>query len=655
MRMILTASIFIMLGFIGVKSVHAYDISEYFLHTDVKHLAFSPNGDQLAVYKQEHYNGILTDGKVEFISTRTGEPKGYFFIVNKDVQWIEYIDNNHIAVFSRAYFGVVRNGFRQKRRVSDVIEVYDLDGNFIQTMFDETPFIFDPEPPIINIIAQDNSNNSFLALYKNGEGAARLMRFGKNISPPQLIVSGNRSTLSWYLDDTNTPYLRVDQGEENFITKYYEPSVGLKNKWQHVYSGNAVNDIFNVVTKPRDDEAFYVVQNSNDYDKVSLFRLPIGSTTSAELVYQNPVFDLAGAKAFGPNKRLYYAWWWDQGVKRHWFDEELKVKADAVSKKLKKSINWHIVEVNPDETVWMIHHQGPESPPATSMYNLETGVLTPVIYSNREIQTERIAKTTLLEFTSVEGFPLYAYFTSALVNPSEVLPDTKLLVIPPRQPGKVDYYDWDPIVMYFAGQGFNVLRPQPRGSEGKGRMIEEAGNREIGGLVQSDIRKAVDAAETEGLIFKDTPRYMFGFGLGGYAVLQEMTSRKDSFTCGVAVNAPSDLLLTLQQFRRDSSKENYQYYVWRNWLGDPEIDKTKLRNRSPIHRADQLKNPLMLIHAYDNAVISVDQSERFYKKAKQAGGPVRLVRFDRMGHDKISDDRMFDILSAADIFLKACD
>ncbi len=655
MRMIILTSIVLMLGFLSVRSTQAHDISEFFLHTDVKHLAFSPDGKQLAVYRQEHYNGILTDGKIEFLSAETGRATGHFFLDNKDVQWIEYVDNRHIAVFSRAYFGIVSNGFRQKRRVSDVVEIYDLSGNFVQTVFDETPFIDDPEPPIINILAQDPAKQSFLALFKNGGSAARLMRFGMKISPPEVVLTGNKSTLSWYLDDANMPYLRMDEGEEKFITKYFEPQKGLKNKWEHVYSGNAVNNIFNVVAKPRDEDAFYVVQNSNDFDRVSLFRLPIGQTVNAELVYQHPVYDLAGAKAFGPNKRLYYAWWWDGGVKRHWFDEQLELKARALELQLGNAFNWHIVDVNPDESVWVINHQGPESPPATSMYNLETGVLTQIIKTERQIETDRIAQTTLVDYTSVDGVSLRAFYTTGVQNPSAVLPDEKLLVIPPRRPGKVDYLDWDPVVMYFAGQGFSVLRPQPRGSEGKGRLLEEEGNREIGGLVQSDIRRAVKAVQEKGMVSDSTPKYLFGFGLGGYAVLQEMTTKTDEFTCGVAVNAPSDLLGTLQNFDRRNSKYNYQYYVWQAWLGNPDFDREKLISRSPVHRADQLKHPLMLIHAYDNDVVSVQQAEAFYRKAKSNGKPIRLVRFDRMGHDNISDNRMFDVLSAADTFLKVCD
>lgn len=654
MRMILLTSIILMLGLLGVRSTHAHDISEFFLHTDVKHLAFSPNGEQLAVYRQEHYNGILTDGKIEFLSAETGAATGFFFLNNKDVQWIEYVDERHIAVFSRAYFGIVSNGFRQKRRVSDVIEIYDLSGNFIQTVFDETPFIDDPEPPVIDILAQDPKDNTFLTLYKNGDGAARLMRFGRNVSPPVPILSGNKSTLAWLLDETMAPYLRIDRGEEDFITKYYEPSDGTRNRWRHVYSGNAVNDVFSVVAKPLDDNAFYVVQNSNEYDKVALFRLPIDATTNAELFYQHPEYDLAGAKAFGLRNRLYYAWWWDSGVKRHWFDENLKIKGENLSRNLGKASNWHIVDVNRDETVWIVQHQGPDVPPATSMYNVKTGVLTPIIRTERLISPERIAKTKLIEFTSIDGLPLNAYFTAGVKSSSEVLAGEKLLVIPPSRPGKVDHFDWDPITMYFAGQGFSVLKPQPRGSSGKGRFAEEAGSREIGGLIQSDIRRAVNAVEEEGLISEHTPKYMFGFSLGGYAVLQEMTSGKNRFACAVAVNAPNDLLRTLQEFDRETSKDNYQYYVWRNWLGDPEIDKSKLISRSPIHRADQLENPLMLIHAYDNKVVSVKQSELFHSKAKKAGKPVRLVRFDRMGHENISDDRLFDVLSAADTFLKVC-
>jgi dipeptidyl aminopeptidase/acylaminoacyl peptidase len=156
-------------------------------------------------------------------------------------------------------------------------------------------------------------------------------------------------------------------------------------------------------------------------------------------------------------------------------------------------------------------------------------------------------------------------------------------------PWSRDSYGFSPLHQWLANRGYAVLSVNFRGSNGFGKAFLNAGNREWGGRMQEDLLDAIQWAVANGVAQPDHVAIM-GSGFGGYAVLAGLAFAPDQFRCAAAFNAPANLTTLVEgapAARRDD---------WYLRVGDTRTAEGRrlLRGRSPLGRASQMRQPLLL-------------------------------------------------------------
>jgi dipeptidyl aminopeptidase/acylaminoacyl peptidase len=156
-------------------------------------------------------------------------------------------------------------------------------------------------------------------------------------------------------------------------------------------------------------------------------------------------------------------------------------------------------------------------------------------------------------------------------------------------------------------KGFTVIDLDYRASEGYGRDYRTAIYRHMGGR---DLEDFVDAkafmVKNYGIDAKRVG--MYGGSYGGFITLMGLLTKPNEFACGAALRSVTDWA-------------HYNHEYTSNILNSPETDPEAYRKSSPIYFAENLQDPLLMLHGMvdDNVQFQdvVRLSQRFIELGKK--------------------------------------
>jgi acetyl esterase/lipase len=156
-------------------------------------------------------------------------------------------------------------------------------------------------------------------------------------------------------------------------------------------------------------------------------------------------------------------------------------------------------------------------------------------------------------------------------------------------------------------QGYTVLDVDYRASEGYGRDYRTAIYRHMGG------RDLEDFMDAKSMLVKqygiDAKRVgIYGGSYGGFITLMGLLTKPNEFACGAALRSVTDWA-------------HYNHEYTSNILNYPETDPEAYRKSSPIYFAENLQDPLVMLHGMvdDNVQFQdvVRLSQRFIELGKK--------------------------------------
>lgn len=155
--------------------------------------------------------------------------------------------------------------------------------------------------------------------------------------------------------------------------------------------------------------------------------------------------------------------------------------------------------------------------------------------------------------------------------------------------------------------GYTVIDVDYRASEGYGRDYRTAIYRHMGGRDLEDFIDAKKWLVTEKQI--DTNRIgIYGGSYGGFITLMGLLTKPGEFACGAALRSVTDWA-------------HYNHEYTSNILNYPETDPEAYRKSSPIYFAENLQDPLLMLHGMvdDNVQFQdvVRLSQRFIELGKK--------------------------------------
>ena len=179
-------------------------------------------------------------------------------------------------------------------------------------------------------------------------------------------------------------------------------------------------------------------------------------------------------------------------------------------------------------------------------------------------------------------------------------------------------------VQYWTSRGIAVLDVNYGGSTGYGRAYRERLNGQWGVVDVDDCVNGARYLAAQGCV--DPDRMMItGGSAGGYTTLCALAFR-NVFKAGASHYGVSDA----EALARDTHKFESRYLD--NLIGAYPAQRDLYIQRSPIHFADRISAPIILLQGLDDPVVPPSQSEAMFLAVRDKGLPTAYVTFEGEQH-----------------------
>ncbi|MBI1197802.1 MAG: prolyl oligopeptidase family serine peptidase [Phenylobacterium sp.] len=183
---------------------------------------------------------------------------------------------------------------------------------------------------------------------------------------------------------------------------------------------------------------------------------------------------------------------------------------------------------------------------------------------------------------------------------------------------------FNPAIQFWTSRGYAVFDINYAGSTGYGRPFRDLLKGGWGVVDVEDHAAAALHLAREGLV--DGARLgVRGWSAGGYNTFACLAFA-DVFHAGCAYFGISDVAVWAAETHKLESR--YPDYL----VGPRETSAELWKARSPLHHADRIRAPLLMLQGDRDKITPPNQSERILENLKRRGVPVGYILFEGEGH-----------------------
>ncbi len=204
---------------------------------------------------------------------------------------------------------------------------------------------------------------------------------------------------------------------------------------------------------------------------------------------------------------------------------------------------------------------------------------------------------------------------------------------------------WNNRLPFFLERGWAVLFPDHRGSTGHGRAYAQAMRGNWGELDTSDTAAGMREAGAHG--WGDRARMVpMGGSAGGFTVLNLLAHHPDLCAAGIDLYGVADL------FDLNETTHRFEAHYLHSIVGPLPAAANVYRERSPIHVADRITSPLLILQGDADEVVPPAQSRAIADRLRALGRTVETHFYEGEGHGWLRPETMIDELNRIESFLR---
>jgi dipeptidyl aminopeptidase/acylaminoacyl peptidase len=234
-----------------------------------------------------------------------------------------------------------------------------------------------------------------------------------------------------------------------------------------------------------------------------------------------------------------------------------------------------------------------------------------------------LASVERVLYTAADGWPIDGF----LVKPIGFDPSKKYPLIVSIHGGPAGQYgvDWFHEFQVYAGRGWAVFFCNPRGSTGYGRKFQRGVVMEWGGKAYTDIMSGVDEALKRNPWIDRDRLGVTGGSYGGY-MTNWITTQTNIFRAAVT-------LRSISNFISDDGTRDAAYGHEKDFGGDIFQNYDAYWKYSPLHYANKVKTPTLVLHSDNDYRVPIEQGEQWFRALQHFGVVSELVMFPRENHN----------------------
>jgi len=289
---------------------------------------------------------------------------------------------------------------------------------------------------------------------------------------------------------------------------------------------------------------------------------------------------------------------------------------------------WPRVSATPDLRHFVTQHAEERHPDDLWLGELAEGEGTPSVAWRRLTRLNPLVEETVaaaasrpIAYESVDGWRIEALYTP----PAEEVDGAPPLVVfvhgGPTSAYREGFADsWTQVL---AASGLAVLRPNIRGSIGRGVAFADAVLGDMGGKDLEDVLRGVDYLVEQGLADGERLGIM-GWSYGGYMTAWAVT-QTNRFKAALMGAGVCD-------FHSFHAQSNIPDWDKRILEADPLEQPEVYRAHSALTFARSVTTPTLIVHGESDESVPVNQAYAFYRALRERGIATELAVYPREGH-----------------------
>ena len=371
--------------------------------------------------------------------------------------------------------------------------------------------------------------------------------------------------------------------------------------------------------------------------------LQVDLATGAEIVLaEDPANDVAAVLSdpdtLEPQSVVFLA------ERERWvhLDPALGAEIDALRERVRGEIS--ISRSERTDRRWLVSDTPSDGPVRYFGYDRDDGSLTFLFAHKPALDDYQLAVMEPFSFQARDGLTVHGYVT----YPPGLEPTALPAVLDVHGgPWYRDVWGYDPEAQWLANRGYACVQVNFRGSTGYGKAFGNAGDREWGRAMHTDLLDAVAHLVAEGRIDPDRVG-IYGGSYGGYAALVGAAFTPEVFRCAVDMVGPSSLITLIE-----SIPEYWKPMIalFHTKVGNPETERDFLWERSPLSRVDDITIPLLIAQGKNDPRVTVGEAEQIVAALTEKGIGHEYLLFEDEGHGLARPENRERFYAAAERFL----
>lgn len=389
-----------------------------------------------------------------------------------------------------------------------------------------------------------------------------------------------------------------------------------------LYSGSHQSDVPSVMGQF--DETgllvFFQTGEHRGYSRLDLDTKEITRVSGLDLdLISGPIFDWNGyVVGFNGEK--------DRKFQQAFIHEGLARDVRALGSALGVPVQIEDFSEDLDLVVLSTYEMG--RPDTYYLYERSAGALSLIGSTYPALAEVELPQRELFHYETADGLEIEAILTTPVGWSCDqgALP---LVMLPHGGPAARDSLAFDWWAQAYAAEGYAVLQPNFRGSDGYGRAFQEAGFGEFGGLMIHDILDGARALQAAG-VARTGPYCVAGGSYGGYAALMAGILAPSEVACVVAFAPVTNPATMLREERDFGSFVAYDF--WEQYMGSLLWNGGASASISPVQRAEELTMPTLVLHGSEDSIVPIEQSENLNRAMGRNASQFEYVELEGETH-----------------------
>ncbi len=371
----------------------------------------------------------------------------------------------------------------------------------------------------------------------------------------------------------------------------------------------------------------------------AIFKVSLDGSLSSELVLSHPKVDVDKLLTLGRTGRVIGAELVTDKRETIIFDAGYKALLSRLGKALPGLPIIRFAGASRDENRLLLFAGSDTDPGRYYVFDKKLKSLAEIALVRPQLEGVALSAVKSITYPASDGTSIPGYLTLPVGGSGKGLPT---LVMPHGGPSSRDEWGFDWMAQYFAAQGFAVLQPNFRGSAGFGEDWYVDNGFKSWRTAIGDVNDAGRWLISQGIADPEKLA-IIGWSYGGYAALQSAILDPALYKAVVAIAPVTDLKMLI-----DQSQDYTNSRLVADFVGTGE----HIRSGSPLHRAGQLKAPVLMFSGDVDINVNITHARAMDTELRKLGKVSELGVYKGLDHQLGDSSARADMLRRANAFLR---